>query len=529
MRLRIGHARLQADLEMSGVRGMTLTALVRENARSAPNRVALRCGPHSISYADLDVRTRRLASALRAAGVKRGDRIAWIAQNCHGWVEALIAAGRIGAILGSMNWRLTGAELSGMLQDWQPRVVFTQRADIESVIAGVQASYTGAKWICIDSTDRDSYETFLASGTPEADTLDDQDDADAPLLAMFISDASGGVSGSLLTHTNLLVPGLLMAQLQEVNERTVNLASAPLFHIASLFTLIPTLQMRGVNVMVRRADAALICDAIQQHRCTHGFLFGPTADAIVELNAEGRYDLSSFRSSLQNPRWQAMVRRDDSPWGRRTGGYGQTETGMIVLAALAEESTSTSGRPAPYAEVRIVDSEDRDVPVDEVGEIVARGASVHLGYWNRDEVNRRRFRNGWWHTGDLGRRDSNGLVTFVGPMGRMIKSGAENIYAVEVERCMTQHPAVLEAAVIGEPHPIWIQAVKAIVVLRPDASACEAELMEHCRQHLASYKKPKSLVFREEALPRIGAAIDYAKLDECYGGGNYPGEGTRSA
>lgn len=510
---------------MNAARGMTLSAVVRENARSAPDRVALRCGEHAISYADLDARTRRLAGALQAAGVGRGDRIAWIAQNCHGWVEALIAAGRIGATMGSMNWRQTGAELSAMLLDWQPRVVFWQRADIETALAGVRSAYTDARWICIDSAGDDGYETFVEGGTAfDADA----DDANAPLLAMFIGDASGGTSGSLLSHTNLLVPGLLMAHLQQVDQDTVNLASAPLFHIASLFTLVPTLQMRGTSVMVRRADAALICDAIQEHRCTHGFLFGPTADAIVEINSDARYDLGSFRSSLPNPRWQAMVRRDESPWGRRNGGYGQTESGMIVLAALAEGSGSTSGGPAPYVEVRIVDGEDRDVAADEVGEIVARGASIHLGYWNRDEVNRRRFRDGWWHTGDLGRRDRNGMVTFVGPMGRMIKSGAENIFGAEVERCLGKHPAVLEAAVIGVPHEIWIQAVKAIVVLRPDATLTEAELQEHCQQHLASYKKPKSYVFRGEPLPRIGAAIDYAELDASYGGGNYPGEGTRS-
>lgn len=512
---------------MSIARGLTLSTLVRENARSAPDRVALRCGTHAISYADLDVRTRQLAGALQAAGVKQGDRIAWIAQNCHAWLEALIAAGRIGATLGSMNWRQPGPELSAMLLDWRPDVVFYQRADIDEVLAGVRAGYADARWICVDGdgTGDDSYEAFLTGGVP----FDvDEDDADAALLAMFIGDASGGNSGSLLSHTNLLVPGLLMAHLQQIDENTVSLASAPLFHIASLFTLIPTLQMRGTSVMVRRPDAELICEAIQQHRCTHGFLFGPTADAIVAINADNRYDLRSFRSSLPNPRWQAMVRRDESAWGLRNGGYGQTETGMIVLSALADGGSSTSGRPAPYAEVRIVDGEDRDVPTGETGEIVARGVSIHLGYWNRDEVNRRRFRNGWWHTGDLGRRDANGIVTFVGPMGRMIKSGAENIYGAEVERCMSKHPAVLEAAVIGVPHPIWIQAVKAVVVLRPGAELSEAELLEHCQQHLASYKKPKSFVFRDEALPRVGVAIDYARLDALYGGGNYPGEGTRS-
>jgi long-chain acyl-CoA synthetase len=504
---------------------MTLGTVVRENARSAPGRIALRCGATSITYADLELRTRRLAGALKSAGVKRGDRIAWIAQNCHAWVEVLIAAARVGAVLGSMNWRQTPGELAAVLTDWQPRIVFWQLTDTGALASTLRESAPEARWVCTDSADAEGYDAFLASGEPSGD---DEDDSTAPVLAMFVGDASGGCSGALLTHTNLLVPGLVMALVQQIDERTVNLASAPLFHIASLFTLIPTLQMRGTNVMVRRADAALICAAIQQHRCTHGFLFGPTADAIVEVNANGQYDLKSFRSSLPTPRWQAMVTRDESPWGLRSGGYGQTETGMVVLAALGEGGSSTSGRTAPYAEVRIVDADDRDVPDRETGQIVARGASVHAGYWNRDAINRERFRNGWWHTGDLGRREREGAVTFIGPMGRMIKSGAENIDATEVERCIGRHPAVLEAAVIGVPDEVWIQAVKAIVVVRPGAALTEDELLEHCRQYLASYKKPRSIVFQCEPLPRIGGLLAYAKLDALHGGGNYPGEGTRS-
>jgi long-chain acyl-CoA synthetase len=140
-------------------------------------------------------------------------------------------------------------------------------------------------------------------------------------------------------------------------------------------------------------------------------------------------------------------------------------------------------------------------------------------------MNKARFRNDWWHTGDLGRRSPDGTLTFIGPMGRMIKSGAENVYSAEVERCLLLHPAVGEVAVIGIPDDLWGQSIKALVVVKANMAVTNDELLQHCRTHLAAYKKPRSLVFLKEALPRTGGgAIDYARIDAQHGG-EYPGHG----
>jgi long-chain acyl-CoA synthetase len=149
-------------------------------------------------------------------------------------------------------------------------------------------------------------------------------------------------------------------------------------------------------------------------------------------------------------------------------------------------------------------------------------------YWNRPEENALRARNGWHHTNDLGRREADGTITFVGPKGRMIKSAAENIYPVEVERCLATHPAVADVAIIGVPDEKWVQSVKAIVVLAEGATATGEELIEHCRERIASYKKPRTVEF-VDALPRNGFLVDYDALDERFGGGNYPGGRVRSA
>jgi long-chain acyl-CoA synthetase len=180
-------------------------------------------------------------------------------------------------------------------------------------------------------------------------------------------------------------------------------------------------------------------------------------------------------------------------------------------------------------QIRVVDDEDRDVPTGETGEIVVRGLTVMNGYWNRPEENTARGRGGWHHTNDLGRRESDGSLSFVGPKTRMIKSAAENIYPIEVERCIASHEAVAECAVIGIPDPKWVQSVKAIVVRNDGASVTEEGIIEHCRAAIASYKKPRLVEF-VDSLPKIGGfAIDYDALDERFGGGNYPGGRVRSA
>ena len=216
-----------------------------------------------------------------------------------------------------------------------------------------------------------------------------------------------------------------------------------------------------------------------------------------------------------------MVTVDDSPWGRKPFGYGQTETLGYATYSLLNGS-GPMGRSSPVVLARIVDEAGNEVPDGDVGEIAVRGQTVSPGYWNRPELNVQRQGQGWHRTTDLGRREVDGSISFVGPKGQLIKSAAENIYPAEVEACIRRHPAVKDVGVIGIPDPVWVQHVKAIVVLKPDAVATEADIVEHCRSLIASYKKPRIVAFVDE-LPRAGFAIDYAKLNAEYGGGGYPG------
>ncbi|MCW2496739.1 MAG: putative long-chain-fatty-acid--CoA ligase [Jatrophihabitans sp.] len=493
--------------------------------------MAVVCEGDSLTYAELDERVDAVAAMLAMAGVVPGDRVVWLGQNCHRWLEILVAAGRIGATLCSLSWRQPAAELGQITADLAPRVIVWQERELKELVDAVAPQALGAEWIQHDGVGPDGYEARVhaAAGASRPAHVENPDD---PVLAMVVASATNDNPVALLSHRNLLIPALVLGPLQHIDASTVNLASAPLFHIAALFSILPTFQFRGTNVMVGRPDPERLCAAVEQYRCTHAYLVRPTAEAMLAIARERPVDLSSLRSNLDLPGWTDLVARDDSPWGRRTGGYGQTETNMAVLSALGRaDASSTSGCAAPYAEVRIVDAAERECGVDELGEIVVRGPSVHRGYWNRPALNMHRFRGGWWHTGDLGRRDRDGSISFVSPMGRMLKSGAENIYATEVERCLSEHAAVAEAAVLGIPDEVWIQRVMAVIVLADGVVAgpeLEAELTAHCRVRLAPYKIARQFHFQHVSLPRAGSEIDYDELDRVHGGGNYPGAGTRS-
>ena len=203
------------------------------------------------------------------------------------------------------------------------------------------------------------------------------------------------------------------------------------------------------------------------------------------------------------------------------GQYGQTEVmGSVVLSWLGGRG---AGRPAPFVEVRILDEEDQDVADGAVGEIAVRGPLVMNGYLDALEENQARTTSsGWYRTRDLGFRNPDGSIAFAGPKSTMIKSGLENIYPAEVELCIRRHPGVADVCVIGVPDPKWAQNVKAVVVLKADSTAAPEDIIAHCLDHIASYKKPKSVQFCQ-ALPRSAAGtVDRAQVDRDYGGGGYP-------
>jgi acyl-CoA synthetase (AMP-forming)/AMP-acid ligase II len=513
---------------------LTLADVLRSYARSRGDALCLGDGDVRLSWKDADRRTNRVANALRAAGVERGDRVLWLGQNSFRLQELLLACAKLGALFCPANWRQSTDELAFVIDDLSPRIVIGQRAEVgEATDAACARATTGARCLWHDDDGPDGYEAFVADGSLSDDDPDRDGASDDPLLLVYTAAFTGRPNAAILSSRALLAQGALMAPWQGIDEHSVFLNSGPLFHIGTFMPNLSAFAMGGANVFVARSDGEAICRAIASFGCTSGFLVGPMVDAVVVANADLGLDLSTFRGHRGNADFDAMVQPDASVWGRNAGGYGQTEVmGMATFNLLAGarpgDGEGTHGRPSPLVQIRVVDEDDHEVPAGTVGEITVRGATVMNGYWNRDELNAERSRNGWHHTNDLGRYELDGTFSFIAPKGRMLKSAAENIYPAEVENAVRAHPAVADCAVIGVPDDTWVQSVKAIVVTTEGETVTEAEVIEWCRSRLASYKKPRTVAF-VDALPRAGFFVDYEALDEQFGGGNYPGGDTRSA
>jgi long-chain acyl-CoA synthetase len=364
----------------------------------------------------------------------------------------------------------------------------------------------------------------LASGRPT--DLDIEVDPATPVLLMYTAAFTGRPNAAQISHTGLLMQDLAVALVQGITPDDVYLDCGPLFHVATFMTTAATFHLGGANVFTAKADAEDICRLVDAEKCTGAFIMYPTVQKIVEVNADGRYDLSTLMTmSMGNKEFAEMISKRTTHWMRKPGGYGQTEvTGLLTFSAFGNGPMSP-GRPTPVAQVRIVDEDGTELPPGEVGEIVCRGPIAMVGYFGKDEENARRQRGGWHHTNDLGRREPDGTILFIGPRTDLIKTGVENVYPAEVEGALVKHPAVAEAVVIGVPDPVWDQNVKAVVRLHQPDGATAEDLIEHCRSLIASYKKPKEVAF-VDAMPRLASGvIDREAVKAAHGAGGTPGAG----
>jgi long-chain acyl-CoA synthetase len=517
-------------------RQISLGDVIREHSQRYGDRVALVDEGVRVTWREMNDRVNQLANALRSAGVGEGDRILWLGQNSFRIYELLGAAGRLGAMVCPGYWRWSPDEMAFAIDDFSPKIVIWQDEEIGDTVAEARrlaSTSESARWLRHDADGSGSYDDFLATGSTADPGLDI--DPDTALLVIYTAAVTGRPCGSMLSHTNLICQAVSTAWLGDIDSTTAFLNSGPMFHIGNYqFWGMPTFVQGGKNVVVRRVDPEHLLEVLADEQCTHAYLMPPTIVAVTELNRAAHRDLSYLRASVAAHLWEGTVEIDTSRYTREGGGdglgYGQTEvSGFCMTGGFGGRGIGNAGRPGPFVTVGILDTAGNECAPGEAGEICVRGALVHLGYWNRPEVNEHRFRFGWWHTSDLGRREPDGTITFLGTMTRMLKTGAENVFPAEVESCLEGHPAVREAAVIGIPSERWSQDVKAVVALNDGATATVEELIDHCRRHIASYKKPKSIEF-VDALPRIGGYVkDYAALDDKFGGGGYPGGQTMGA
>lgn len=503
----------------------SLPAVLAELARSRPDHLAVATGDDRYDYKSLKDRVARLASGLATVGVGNGDRILWLGQNSHRVLEGILAAACLGAMFCPANWRQSAEELAFVIDDLTPTTIFWQEEEIGGAVREARAlcGWKSALWLQHDSEPTSEYEDLIGKGSPDFEPQ--EVDPAEPSVVIYTAAFAGRPNGAMISQTAILSQSVVLQQVQNITLDTVFLNSGPLFHVGTMMTTFATFQAGATNVFVRRTEPEELCRIVHDFGCSFVFLVAKICADMAAVNKDKHYDLKCIRGPSLFPEWDEMITVDPNDLRNGPYGYGQTEVfGLLTWTYYKTKGDIGShGRPSPICQLRIVDDNDQDVPSGQVGEIILRGPSVMNGYWNRAEENALRRRGGWHHTNDIGRREKDGSFSFIGPKVQMIKSGVENIYPAEVEGCLKRHPAVADAAIIGVPDPQFVQTVKAIVQLKPGISVARSELVDHCRAHLASYKKPKYVEF-VDALPRTPVgSVDYRALDVAFGGGNYPG------
>lgn len=493
--------------------GRSVSEILARPCALLPNKPALLDAGISWSWSEVATHVAQDACALQSLGISAGDRVAVLSRNSARYFELYFSIPSAGGVIVPLNHRLAEPELAYCLEDSGSTLILAD-ADHFEMAARLSDRYVAAKLsesaICIDDWHTDS-------AAPAQAPLVHEDD----LFGIFYTGGTTGrPKGVMLSHRNICEGAINVVIAMGYREDDIYLHAGPMFHLADGCGSFATTWLGATQVFIPGFSPEGLLDVVEANGVTTMTLVPTMYAMLLESAAFSPRRLETLRRVFYSasPMPPGLLERVIDAFDCEIGqGYGMTETSARLTALSPEEhqrfsrpnaSTierarlASAGRPIVGTEVRVVDASGRTCPPGEVGEIVARGPNVMLGYWGSDDSDV--LRGGWMHTGDLAFTDDDGYVFIVDRSKDMIISGGENVYSVEVESALYSHPAVLEAAVIGVPDAKWGERVHAVVVLRNGLQVSETELMSHCREQIAGYKIPRSIEFRD-SLPKSGA------------------------
>ncbi|GHJ16000.1 class I adenylate-forming enzyme family protein [Micromonospora sp. AKA38] len=479
-----------------GVSTANLAAMLAGNARRFADADALVFEGRRWTHRQLDDDVNALAAGLSAEGVRRDSRVAIVANNVPEFLLLSLALAKLGAVFVPLNYRLTPAELAQLLGHARVEAVATV-PEYAGLTGAATADLPDVRRFALEPIDGGWLDLRALVEANRGARVADADLDDAALQRIvYTSGTTSLPKGVLLTHGNVNMN--MHAQIVELGLRPTDriLNVAPLYHVGG--TDLPGYgiwHVGGCMVLHRRFEPAAVLRAIETERIT-GMVLAATMLDMVRREAGAGTDLSSVRWLIYSQVTSALfgVARGLFPNARLIEGYGLTETcsGLTYLDAAHQEAKQGSvGIPVPWVQVRVVDPDGDDVPVGVDGEVVARGPKVSPGYLDDPEATRDAFRDGWFHTGDIGCFDADGYLYIRDRLKDMIRSGGENMSSAEIENVLADHPLVLAASVVAAPHPVWLEVPAAFVIGRPGLSP-EA-LMAHARQRLGRFKLPKEV------------------------------------
>jgi acyl-CoA synthetase (AMP-forming)/AMP-acid ligase II len=498
--------------------GLTVGDIPRIHARRHASKLAYVDGEVRLSWAEIDDRVNRLCNGLREQfHFAAGDRIAVLSQNSHEFVEIMFAASRLAAMYTGLNTRHHPNEMVQQMVDSGSRLLIAGPS-FEAVGAAV-AAQVGVPVLTIG----EAYERLLADSP--ATPIDPHGDEHAPYTLTYTSGTTGEPKGAMISSRNEIVYSQSLAWAAESRHDDSALVVTPMFHKGGQFATMHPAYLGLTTVILPSPEPNAILEAIERHRPTFAVLVPTIMKMVIDAYASSAVnqarDLSSLRHVLygSNPIPLPVLRQFSEFFSctlSQIGGVG-TEGGVaLVLSrvdheeALADPSLEhrllSCGRVQPGFEMMLIDEDGLPAPADGPGEMVFRGDSFIAGYWQRPEASQRLWKDGWLHSGDIGRVDADGFVYYVDRKAGRIKTGGETVYSREVEAVLRESPLVAEVAVVGVPDELWGEALWACVERSPEAAGasdhdCEAAIREFTRTRLSGFKVPKRVVFFDQ-LPR---------------------------
>ena len=501
-----------------GLYDLTVYDIIKKNSMFRGDKAGLVCGDLRMSFAMLGQEVERVASGLAGLGVLKGDRIAVVAMNCHEFMVLYGAAAKIGAIMLPINWRLKPEEIQVILEDCAPKVLVGSSEYLEMLGELAKKSPFVDRRLALGEGGN-GFIPIGEIGYGKEPVTEAQVHASDPFVIIHTAAVEGRPRGAVLSHGNIVAANLQSMAVMGIQEDWVHLAMLPLFHIAGLGMAMHVMHAGGTNVIMRKFDAREAAQLIERERVTTIETFPPMLSMLLDAAQEGGFGLKSLRAvgGLDHP--ETMHRCQSMTGARFFVGFGQTETSGFCTICPLDERPGSAGREGPLVRVRLVDEYDREVPAGTPGEITVRGPLVFLGYWNLPKETDYTFREGWHHTGDIGRLDQDGYLWYLKRKAEkeLIKPGGENVYPAEVEKALLEHPDLIEACVFGVPDKQWGEAIKAVCSVKPGSSLQPQELIDFVASRIARYKKPKYVVL-VEALPKTQeGSVDREKIKAEYG------------
>lgn len=497
---------------------MRVGDILTRNANKFPKKRAFVFENMSRDYKTLNMRVNRLSNILLREGLTRGDRVGVLVHNCPQFIEIYFVAAKTGAIFCPYNNHLKQSELKEIIDYSSPKFLFFDR-DYEEVIGSLESELSFVEClVCLQECQQvsaESYEKLLSRGEvtePEIDVGEDD------MMSMFFTaGTTGSPKGALHTHRHVIVNAITGVIELKVEYDDRILITFPLYHVAGEDNIMRHSYMPN-TIFVRREgafDAGNVLGSIDSNRITKCQLVPSMIHTLLQFPDLQRFDLSSLRMIIYTgaPMPVELLRKAMEAFPCNfVQLYGQTEAGPFTTVLKPEDHIldgsekqmrrlASSGKAALDYLIKVVNEKGEDVKGGEVGEIIGKSVAMMKGYWQLPEETKKKLKDGWLYTGDLGRLDEDGYVYIVDRKNDMIISGGVNIYPREIEEVLYKNEAVSEAAVIGVPDEHWGEAVKAVVVLKESTTATGEEIIQFCGAHLAGYKKPKSVEFLKE-LPK---------------------------